>query len=228
MKEKLAQLKIYFQNNPVMAFVAVIVLVTVVLGGIAMAGSFSGNAEDDDQVKIEEESEKETTEDTEDEEIEEEEEISVDEEDEDPTPTKKAALSPSATPTTATTPSPTPTPAEKKFSVNFLGDVYEDKNCNGSRDGDEGGLSGLTVNLFKASDNSAYKGISTNSSGHYSLSTDLKEGESLSLKAQPVIPDTHILKPGTTYNTVELKQGSTSGGQTFYLVPKANEAQCSS
>ncbi len=211
-----------------MAFVAVIVLVTVVLGGIAMAGSFSGNSEDEEQVKIEEKSEKKIAQDEENE-AEEEEELAMDEEkDEEPAPTKKAAVSPSATPTTATTPTATPTPQEKKFSINFLGDVYEDKNCNGSRDGDETGLSGLTVNLFKTSDNSAYKGLTTASNGHYTFSTDLKEGESLSLKAQPVIPDTHIIKPGTTYNTVELKQGSASGGQNFYLVPKANESQCSS
>lgn len=203
-----------------MAFVAIIVLITVLLGGIAMAGSMKAD-EDESQVKIEdEETKEEETVDEEETEPEEE------EEDEEPSPTKKLAATSTTAPTKAADPTASPTPEEKKFNYNFLGDVIEDKNCSGSRDSGETTMSSITINLFK-SDGSAFTSVKTDGSGHYSYASSLKEGESISLKGEPVVPSTHIIKPGTTYNTIEFKQGNNSGGQNFFMVPKDNEAQCS-
>jgi hypothetical protein len=221
--EKINQLKAYFAKNPVMAFVAIIVLVTVVLGGIAMAGSMQAAKDDTSQIAKNEEAETEEKT-SEDEEIVEEEEAE-EVEDEEPSPTKKIAAT--STPAVTSAPSATTTPEDKKFNYNFLGDVYEDKNCSGSRDSGEGGLANVTINLFK-SDGSAFTSVKSESSGHYSYASSLKEGESISLKGDPVVPSTHIIKPGTSFSTIEFKQGNNSGGQTYFFVPKENEAQCSS
>jgi hypothetical protein len=222
--DKINQLKAYFARNPVMAFVAIIVLVTVILGGIAMAGSMTANKEDEEQIaKVEDKDEDKDAEEAEDKkQIEDEEE--VEDEDEEPSPTKKPVAT--STPAATSAPSATPTPEDKKFNYNFLGDIYEDKNCNGSADSGEGRMSSITVNLFK-SDGSAFNSVKSDGTGHYSYASSLKEGESISLKGEPVVPSTHILKPGTSFTTIEFKQGNNSGGQNFFLVPNESKDQCS-
>lgn len=220
--KKIDQLKIYFKENPVMAFVAIIVLVTIVLGGIAFFGSRS-SAEDEDQIATEEKSKDSDKKDEDDEdETSDDDQMALkrnkkDKDDDDPTPTKK----PTTSPTPDATSTPTTAPTSSKTPVNFLGLIIDDKNCNGVQDSGEGGIKDITVNLFKMPGDSAHGNEKTDGVGRYSYNTSIDEGTSLSLKAQPVVPgSTYVLKDGTDFKTVELKHGQNSGGQDFFFCPK--------
>jgi hypothetical protein len=224
MKRALAWIK----ANPVIAFVIGLVVITLILGA---ASFMAGNA---DRAEREEQ---EAATPTPTPRQEEEEPTPSEEDEEDTTPTRRPTTAdddeaeptarPTTRPTTASataTPAPTATPAG--VSINLLGDLYADKNCNGTRDGDEStlNLSGVTVNIYRMPEKASITNITTNSAGHYSYNSTLKSGESIKLIAEAVAPSGYKASPKFSYPIQEFGSGGKRVDIPF--VPNENEAAC--
>lgn len=224
------KIQLFIREQPLYAFVIGAVLLTVILGIAAFAVGRKPAEQAEEQQQEETLADEDTAADEESEESvsdEEDEEPVTEEEDEDeaePTLKPKATEKPEAT----DAPTATPTPEEKRYNYNFLGNLYEDANCNGSRDSGEGPVTkSATVNLFKMPGTNAFESVTSDGSGHYSYNSSLKEGDTISLKAEAVAPEGYKINPKFSSTTFDFSSSKASQGQDIPMVPNDKVSQCS-
>lgn len=224
------KIKQFFKEKPILAFVLVLVLINVLLGiGAFVYASTTSNEQAKNESSDEETTPKPTKkkspspkpttpdeEDTEDE-SEDESETTDDEEGTD-------TLSP--TPEDEEEPTASPTPANQK-NINLFGDIFADKNCNGSKDDGEEIL-GLetTINLYKLPGNEAYDATKTNRNGHYSYSSTIDADSEVELQPSAVPPSGYMNTPGFEAKSVTFSNNNASGQVLIPLVPEENKDSC--
>lgn len=71
------------------------------------------------------------------------------------------------------------------ITISLSGQVYNDLNCNKSKDTGEGGVSGQRLSVV-TSEGLIYEDLTTDSNGNYSFSRNIKADESLSLYLAPI------------------------------------------
>lgn len=220
--QNIAKLKAYFQKNPLMGFVAVIAFITIFLGIGAFIGTRPKNSADSDKVTptpTEEVSDEEMDEDTD-----------IDESDTDASEHKaeptETDTEDKVTPTKSATSTPAPTATPVSQSINILGDIFSDDNCNGTQDSGESRLNEVVVNLYKG-DGSAYSSVKTDSSGHYSYNGSIGKDESLSLKVEAVAPSNYTIRDAYKTGSTTVSNSSPSYTKNFPLVPNDKVSSCS-
>ncbi|MBI2338427.1 hypothetical protein HYU95_04560 [Candidatus Daviesbacteria bacterium] len=111
------------------------------------------------------------------------------------------------------------------ITVRLTGQVFNDKNCNGIKEPDEQGVSGVTVNIFKIPEYYVYTTLTSDSNGNYNLTRVIDPQGSLSIKPS------HVAAPGYKINTdqvpVALSSGQTSINKDLPMVPNENIGLCS-
>lgn len=113
------------------------------------------------------------------------------------------------------------------ITISINGQLYQDVNCNGSRDSGEGGISGsTTVNLFKIPEFYIYDSVTTDGSGSYSFSKVIGGNDLLSLQPISVAASGYTDKPHYTNPTVTLNSSNKSATIDIPQVPNANYSSC--
>jgi cytoskeletal protein RodZ len=224
----ITRLKEYFQKNPLMGFVAVIVFITIFLGIGAFIGTRPKDTANKDSV-----SPIPTEEVTEDSNTDQDsgsanEDTAASEHKAEPTATEtEGNVTSTPTKSVTSTPGSTNTPANTKININLLGDVYEDLNCNGARDSGENAVTKtVTVNIYKMPEFSAYTSVTTDGVGHYSYNNSIDKGSSLQLKIGPVSPEGYKSNPKVEYPTSTLSQDSPSARVDIPQVPSDKVSAC--
>jgi hypothetical protein len=224
--QNITRLKAYFQKNPLMGFVAVIVFITIFLGIGAFIGTRPKNSADSDKLTPTPTEEVEEEDSSMDEDIEESDTDASEHKAEPTDVEEKATPTKSATSTPAATATPTGSP---KININLLGDIYEDLNCNGTRDSGENAVTKtLTVNIYKMPEFSAYTSVTTDSSGHYSYNSSIDKDASLQLKIGPVSPEGYKSNPKVDYPTSTLNKDTPTARVDVPQVPNDKVGACSS
>lgn len=114
----------------------------------------------------------------------------------------------------------------QEITVSVTGVVYRDENCNGNKDGNEMGISGTTVNVFKNPEFSLLSTPVTDSNGSYSYSKNINENDYLDLQLVPVSPSGYKSNPKQGAYTIRLKSDYRSANYLLPQVPNENVGLC--
>lgn len=227
----LAKIKAYFQKNPLMGFVAVIIFVTIFLGIGAFIGTRPKDTAKDESISPTptEEATDSTSSGTDSDSGTSDSDTTASEHKAIPTTTETEGNT-TATPTKSVTAGPTGTVAptsQPTYNINFLGNMFADINCNGVQDNFEGGsrIKDAVVNLLK-SDGSLVGAVSTDETSHYSYNGTQPKGSDLTLKIQVVAPSGYFILDQYKTVTDTVSESTPSRTHNFPLVPNEDKNQC--
>ena len=110
------------------------------------------------------------------------------------------------------------------ITIKLSGNIYQDKNCNDMREPDEGGISGVTVNIFKEPESYVYTTVYSNSSGYYEFTKNIGPSDSLTVRPSDVAAYAHkIFHPR---HTITLNQGQSTISMNLGEIPAADIGNC--
>lgn len=112
------------------------------------------------------------------------------------------------------------------MSLTLSGQVYKDKNCNGTKDGGEDGIPGIEVHLTKLPERIQYATVTTDSSGNYRYSKNWLGEDTLVLELYQQYVLSQYAKSAPTV-AVTLSSTNQSATVDLPLVPEENVMVCS-